>query len=111
MIIGQLRERIVLQSQTRASDGMGGSTITWADRATVWAAIWPVSANEQIKTMQNSMAVTHRIRIWYHPDLEAYWRIKYVDREQVTRYFNIISIIDSNMAGIFFDLLVKEAWS
>jgi len=104
MRIGDLKKRVVLQYQSKVADGMGGFTVTWVDDATVWAAIWPVSASEAIQAAQATMTITHRIRIRYRAGLLASWRICWSER-----YFNIVSIIDPNMAHRWLDVLVKEA--
>ncbi len=101
---GDLKKRITLQYQTKAPDGMGSFTTTWVDHATVWAAIWPISASEQVQAMQTVMTMTHRIRIRYRSVLKASWRIKFG-----TRYFNIVSIINPNIENEMLDLMCKEA--
>jgi SPP1 family predicted phage head-tail adaptor len=102
----ELNTRITIQHQAKVADGMGGFTTTWTDSGTVWAAIWPVSANEVIQANASTMVVSHRIRVRYRNILKANWRIKYADR-----YFNIVSIIDQNMAHEWLDLMCKEAAS
>jgi SPP1 family predicted phage head-tail adaptor len=104
MNIGDLNKRITLQYSTRVSDGAGGFTTTWVDAATVWAAIWPTSANEIIAANATVMVVSHRIRIRYRAVLKASWRIKFG-----LRYFAIVSIINQNEANEFLDIMVKEA--
>ena len=104
-MIGDLNKRISLQQQTKAADGRGGFTVTWADAATsIAAAIWPVSANEQIRAQATAMTVTHRIRIRYRSVLKSGWRVSWAGR-----YFDIVSIVDQNMAHKYLDLLCKEA--
>ena len=100
----ELDKRITFQHQTKVPDGMGGFTATWTDAATVWAAIWPVSASETIQAAQATMTVTHRIRIRFRSVMKASWRISWAGR-----YFNIVSIIDPNMAHRWIDILCKEA--
>lgn len=100
----ELNKRIILQYQTKISDGMGGWTVSYVDHATIWAAIWPVSAVEQVKSMATVMTVSHRIRIRYRSVLKAAWRIKFGNR-----YFAIISIINPNESGEWLDIMVKEA--
>ena len=101
----ELNKRITLQQPTRAADGMGGFTVSWADAATVWAAIWPVSAAERISASKETGEITHRIRIRYRSGIRSSWRIKYGDR-----YFNIAGPpIDPNMAHRWLDILCKEA--
>lgn len=103
--IGELNKRISLQQQTRAADGRGGFTVTWADAATsIAAAIWPVSATEQIRAQAPAMIVTHRVRIRYRRVVKSGWRVSWAGR-----YFNIVSIVDPNMKHEWIDLLCKEA--
>lgn len=104
MIIGDLDKRITFQYQTKVSDGMGGWIVTWNDAATVFAAIWPVSANEIIVANATSMVVTHRIQIWYRRDIKASYRIKFGNR-----YFAIVSIINKNEKNESLDIMAKEA--
>jgi SPP1 family predicted phage head-tail adaptor len=102
--VGDLNRRVWLQYQTRAADGMGGATVTWTDKAEVWAAIWPTSATMQIKAGQPANEISHRIRMRYRPDLRANWRIRYGDR-----YFTVLGVVNPNERGTMLDLLVKEA--
>ena len=100
----ELSKRVTLQHQTKVPDGMGGFTTTWVDAATVWAAIWPVSASETIQAAQATMTITHRVRIRYRSVLKASWRVSWAGR-----YFNLVSTIDPNMAHRWLDLMCKEA--
>ena len=83
---------------------MGGFSVVWKDEATVWCALWPVSAKEQVEAMQTVMTITHRIRIRYRDGVSPAWRVKFGDR-----YFAIVSIVNPNEAEKQLDLLVKEA--
>lgn len=85
---------------------MGGTTITWNDGSTIFAAIWPVSANEATRSGQLSMDITHRIRVRYRRDIKGSWRLKFGER-----YFNIVSIINPNTANRSLDILCKETES
>jgi len=102
--IGQLNKRVEIQAPVSVSDGMGGSTESFNALATVWAAIWPVSATEQVQTMQNVMTISHRIRIRYRSGMLASYRIKFG-----TRYFNIVSIVNPNEKNEWLDIMAKEA--
>lgn len=103
-MIGDLDKRITLQSKVQTSDSMGGFVETWIDEATIWAAIWPVSASETIQAAQMVMTISHRIRIRYRSTIEPSWRIKFG-----TRFFAVVSIINLNEAGKYLDLICKEA--
>jgi SPP1 family predicted phage head-tail adaptor len=104
LTVSELNKKIVIQKPVSVSDGMGGFTETWQEVSTVWAAIWPISASETIKTMQVGMNITHRIRIRYIESLRASYRILWQGR-----YFNITSIINPNTENRWLDILCKEA--
>lgn len=101
---GDLNKRITIQYPTKVSDSMGGFTTTWVDHASVWAAIWPTSANEVKENMQTGMDITHRIRIRYRNPLKPNWRLKFGER-----YFDIVSIINPNMKNELLDIVCREA--
>jgi SPP1 family predicted phage head-tail adaptor len=104
MKAGELNKRVELQYSTRVPDGLGGYTTTWVRAATVFAAIWPTSANEITAANATSMVVSHRIRIRYRNGLKSSWRIKFG-----LRYFNIVSIVNPNEQNRLLDLMCKEA--
>lgn len=104
MRVGSLNKSVTLQYQTKVPNGMGGFTASWADAATVWAAIWPTSAQELTAANALSMVITHRIRIRWRGVLKPDWRIKYGNK-----YYNIISIINPNMGNRYLDIMAKEA--
>lgn len=103
MPAGDLNKRITIQARTETVDSMGASVVTWANLATVWAAIWPVSANELIQNAQQTMIISHRIRIRYRSDILASYRIQFG-----TRYFHIVSIINPNEKREWLDIMAKE---
>jgi len=102
--IADLNKRITLQYETKTADGMGGFDVVWTDLATVWAAVWPISANEIVQSMQTNMILSHRIRIRYRSDLTSAYRIKFG-----SRYFNIVSLINPNERGEWLDIMAKES--
>ena len=102
-MIGNLNKYITIQISTRVSDSMGGFNLTWSDHDSVWAALWPVSANEAQQAGQVSMTISHRIRIRYRNAFKASWRIKYGNR-----YFNIVSVINPGERNEWLDLMCKE---
>lgn len=106
MRTGQRNRYFTWQYETIASDSMGGFTATWVDACSVWAAMWPISGKEQVKTGQVAMEITHRIRVVYRSDIKPSWRGKYGHR-----YFNIVSIINPQESNIWLDLLCKEEFA
>ena len=103
MQIGKINKHVTIQAQTKTSDGMGSFTVVWTDLGSTKAAIWPVSANEAIKSEQLITTITHRIRIRYRNVMKSSYRIKFENR-----YFAIVSIIDPEMRHKWLDLLCKE---
>lgn len=102
---GDLNKRITIQAPTKVSDGMGGfSTVFSTVASSVAAAIWPVSASDQIQAQATVLVVSHRIRIRYRSVLKTSWRIKFGNR-----YFTIVSITCPNEAREFIDIMCKEA--
>lgn len=104
MLIGDLNKYITLQQSTRVSDGMGGFTLSWSDVASVFAALWPISASETVQANQTVMTISHRIRIRYRSTIKPSNRIKYGNR-----YFAIVSIINPEERNEWLDLMVKES--
>jgi SPP1 family predicted phage head-tail adaptor len=104
MSAGDLNKRITIQAPTKVSDGMGNYTVTWSTIATVYAAVWPVSAKERIQGMAVTTTITHRIRIRFRRVFRTGWRILYGGR-----YFNVVSAIDPNEDHEWLDLLCEEA--
>ena len=103
MNIGSLKHRISLEAQTKTPDGMGGFLIVWTEMASdVPAAIWGISANEQIQNQSVAMTMSHRIRIRYRSDIRSSWRLKYKNS-----YFDIVSIVNPNMSNRMLDVMVK----
>lgn len=106
MRIGDLCHRVTLQVKSSVADGMGGTVDTWADRASVWAAVWPTSAREIVAANSTSLVVTHRVRIRYRSDVRPTWRVKFGDR-----YFAIVGMVNPNEQNRTLDLMCQEATS
>jgi len=104
MNIGSMNKRVLIQYPTKIGDDMGGFIDTWTDGDTVFCSIWPISATEQIQSSASTMIASHRIRMRYRSDIKANWRLKYHHS-----YYNVVSIINHNMANRMLELLVKEA--
>jgi SPP1 family predicted phage head-tail adaptor len=100
---GIYEHTIELQSSTFVSDGMGGSSSTWATETRVRAAIWPTSVTEQIRAASPAMVGTHKIRIRYYDGIKASWRVLFG-----TRYFSIVAIVDKDEKHVQMDLLCRE---
>lgn len=111
MRIGDLKKIISIQKQSNVSDGMGGQTTSWVDLVSgttaptsIYAAIWPLSAKEQISSQKEIGTITHKVRIRYRPGVTGDMRVKYG-----TRYFNILGpAINAGSENRVLDLICKE---
>lgn len=90
---GKMRHRITFQRFSGALDDFGDplqmDDDNWADVATTWAAIDPISGREFYSAAQSQSEVSHKIRCRYRTGLDTAMRIAYGKRR-----FKIISLID-----------------
>lgn len=74
---GKLRHRVVIKQLAMARDGIGGVVESWAELATVWADIVPLSGREFIAAQAAQAGVTARITIRYREGITAAMRIEH----------------------------------
>ena len=99
MKAGDLRHRITLQRRSVA-----GGLDTWADVATVWAAIEPLAGNQYYQNLVATTEVTGRIRIRYRPDVRPEWRVKFG-----TRILAIVGLVSPKEAVRELHIMYREA--
>lgn len=86
---GQLRHRVTIQAKT-ITRGTDGSVIeSWADTATVWAAVEPLTGREYWAAQQINAERTVKFRIRYRSGITPQMRISYSSRT-----FDIKSVIN-----------------
>lgn len=73
--IGDLRERVTLQTAVLTSDGGGGSARSWQDLADVWALVTPVGAAGRAEAEQITLPVTYQITVRFDNTLAGARRI------------------------------------
>lgn len=73
----RMDKRVTIQSVSQASDGQGGFTETWADGATVWAAVEQKKAWEKFQAMQTQTPVVWEVTMRYRADVTSASRLKY----------------------------------
>lgn len=97
--------QMAYQTQTRAADGGGGFTTTWATGGTINCVILPASASETSRYDRLETEVTHKIYV-LHADGSA---ITTKDRILFDgRYFNIVEILNLGEADIWVKMMAKE---
>lgn len=108
MRAGALRHTIAIQEASETSDGMGGSSVTFANvsgMGSVPAAVWPLKATERIDAMKLEHQVTHKVRIRYRSGITTKMRVNWSDKSKT---FNIVGIINPDERNIMLELLCLE---
>ena len=86
--IGELRDEIVLEQQTRTSGPGGGATLSWLSLGPLWAAIRPLSGRETVIADQIISHVSHEIWIRHRAGTTAAMRFRQGDRR-----FDILAVL------------------
>lgn len=95
MDAGRLRHRVTIQSVTETRDTTTGAIATsWADVATVWAAIEPLSGREFIAAQGAQAEIVARILIRYRDDVVAKMRVV-----SGSRVYNIRAVLPDKESG------------
>ena len=90
MRAGELNHRVKLQEKSVTRDAVGGETVTYIDRATVWAAVEPLAGRELFAAQQLQAETTVRIRMRYWSEVKPEWRALWRDA-----VYEIQSVIDT----------------
>jgi SPP1 family predicted phage head-tail adaptor len=109
--IGGMDKLITIQTRgvKNAYNQPGGA---WSDfAANVWSKIEHVSGKEVINPSEFAAEVTDRFTTPYVPGVTPKMRIKYVDIDGKTRYFDILFVQNVEQHGFFLELLAKEIFS
>lgn len=101
---GSLRAELSLQANTLLPDGMGGHTQDWAEIATVFARIEPVSATSRFGADQTVETVTHRITLRWRNGVAAGMRFV-----RQGRNFDIVAVHDPDDTGRYIVCRTREA--
>jgi SPP1 family predicted phage head-tail adaptor len=103
---GSLRAELSLQANTPVPDGMGGHTEEWAEIATVFARIEPITATSRFGTDQAVETVTHRITLRWRNGVAAGMRFARQDRN-----FDIVTVHDPDDTGRYLVCRAREIGS
>jgi SPP1 family predicted phage head-tail adaptor len=103
-----LPHRVRIQTPSSyASDGGGGQRVTWADLATVWAAITPGAGREFMAAQQLQPDLTHSVTIRYRIGVTPKQRLLCKTGGR-TRSFTVHSVVDVDEAHEQLMLLCSE---
>lgn len=105
MKAGKLRHRVTVQRRDMTQDSMTGAMVEgWADVATVWASVEPLSVREFIASHATQGELSARIVMRYRSDIDETMRIKF--RERV---YNIHGVLPDPVSGLeYMTLPVSE---
>lgn len=79
--VGNLRERVLLQSVTYTDDGYGGSVPEWHDLAEVWARVEPVKSDERVIAGGIANVNDVLVHIRHRDDLDTTGRVTWAGRD------------------------------
>ena len=105
---GQLNHRIRIQQPTTVKDALGAPTQVWADVATVWADIQPISGREARIADRVSAEVTHQITVRHRPDLDDPQTIARMRVLFRGRIFAVHAALNDDEANVSVILLASE---
>jgi SPP1 family predicted phage head-tail adaptor len=80
MRAGELRHSVIIQERSTTQNSFGEEPDTWADVATVRAAIKPIQGKEFVAAKQAQSETTHKVIMRYWPGLTAKHRLKFGSR-------------------------------
>lgn len=86
---GTMDRLAVVQTPTESASAIGEPILTWADFATRWIAVLPLSGSESMQAMASEGSVTHRVRMRYTPGLKPKMRLTCEGRT-----FEIMSVVE-----------------
>ena len=72
---GKLDRRVTLQMPTVSRGDLGGVEKTWADAATVWAQVRPLSGREATRAQQVQSMASVAVTIRYRTDIDTTARV------------------------------------
>jgi len=108
MRAGRMRHRVTVQNNAKTQDAAGAKVDNWTDQFTVWASIEPLKGEEYLAGRAQAQKVTHRVEMRYRSGVTAEKRLKFVDRESVTRYLEIEDVIEPFIRGTDLKLMCRE---
>jgi SPP1 family predicted phage head-tail adaptor len=100
---GRFRTELSLQQATLTQDGMGGHVESWAEVATVFALIEPISAEARFGSDQSLETTTHRITMRHRAHVASGMRL--VRGERV---FELLTVHDPDESGRYLVCRARE---
>ena len=103
MRAGRLRHRITIQEPASTVGGLGEKLKSWADVATVWAAIEPLRGREFFESHQRESEATTVITIRYRSGLTHSMRINFG-----SKYYKIDDILNPDERNRYLEIIAID---
>jgi SPP1 family predicted phage head-tail adaptor len=100
---GLLNRRLVLEAPVESADGSGGVTRGFAEMATLWVSVTPVSAARAIEAERLGAKVTHRLHLRFSDDITTRNRFR-----DGSRIYRIVTIRDRDGRKRFLEIEAEE---
>lgn len=102
-VIGALRERVILQARSDATDAIGAVVYSWATVATLWARVRPVNSRES--TIADRIAATafYEVTIRHRSDVSPTGRLVWRNR-----VLNVVGITNPDERRAYIALMVQD---
>lgn len=101
--VGAMRERVTIYSQTQAVDDAGDITTTWAQGATCWARMRPLSANQVELAGRDDAIRRYQMTVRYRTDITTNSRIVWRGRR-----FDVTGATDETEQRQFLTVFLSE---
>lgn len=101
--IGEMRERVTLQSPSRTPDGAGGANVAWTSGASVWAKVEERRGQERLAGERLAAEAAFALTIRYRSGISTQMRVLWN-----TRVLNIVSLRDPDGRKRFLELTCEE---
>ena len=79
-MIGELRQRVILQRRAEVADAGGGVSLSWSDIAELPAGILPLAGSERVRAMRGQPVQNFLIRLRYRGDITPADRLLFGQR-------------------------------
>lgn len=87
-----MRHRLVIQNPTTVTDSIGATRPSYAEVATVWGSVEPLSGGETVEALAQKAEMSHRIRIHARGDVKPETRFIFTDTDGNARTFDAVAV-------------------
>lgn len=95
MRAGDLDKRGTIQYPAKSKNSFNEDIETWADLATIWCGIEPVSGAEKWLQQERVSEATYKIRMRYRANLNETMRLKY--KNKYLQFLALLNIYEENV--------------